>query len=111
MKVFFALTGSYDGLRGRRLRHSGRLMLYQIINDPYWLVVIKAFEPQGRDRALVAAGLAHPSKVGTWRYVALADAQAKFDQLKPFYPETKRIVSAATLEKLRRHQFKPKIAR
>jgi hypothetical protein len=111
MKTFFDLTGSYEGLRVRRLRHSGRLMLYQIVNDPYWLVVIKAFEPDGRDKALVSAGLAHPSKVGAWRYVALADAEAKFDQLKPFYPETNRIVSAATLEKLRRHQFQPKIPR
>ena len=38
-KTFFKLKGAYEGLQARRLKWTGRLVLYQIINDgaPYFL--------------------------------------------------------------------------
>jgi hypothetical protein len=112
-KTFFDLPAPYgeavngpDGkpisLRVRRLEHSGRLGLYQIINDPppYWFVTIKSFEPMGRDSVLISKKLAHPHKIGTWRFVDLASAKAKFEQLKPYFPAVKRETNPAVLEAL-----------
>jgi hypothetical protein len=46
MKTFFhlpdkAFGGAYEGLKARRLNQVGRLVLYQIINDPppYWMIL------------------------------------------------------------------------
>jgi hypothetical protein len=84
VKTFFQLPdqafgGAYEGLKVRRLDQVGRLVLYQIINDPppYWMIWIKAFKPR-RD---TAPGLIHPDKIPVWRFTDIEKARAKFTAL------------------------------
>jgi hypothetical protein len=59
--------------------------MYKVINDPppYWFVIIKNFDLE-KDKASGA------KSIGSWRFQDEADALAKFEELLPLYPETKR---------------------
>lgn len=52
------------------LKHSGRLVLYRIINDPpeYYFVTIKSFEPEGRDQALIKANPLTPGPTNLYNW-------------------------------------------
>jgi hypothetical protein len=80
-KTFFKLKGAYEGLQARRLKWTGRLVLYQIINDgpAYFLLQIQNFDPV-KDR------LAAPTGNGTFRFVDAASANRKYEQLASFFP-------------------------
>ena len=115
-KIFFELGAPYDSagphgeaLRVRRLKHSGRLVLYQIMNDPplYWFVQIRNFEPNGRDRILIEKKLIRCHSVPSWRFLHLAKAETKYEQLKAFFlAPPKRIMSAAQIAGLNRGRAK-----
>jgi hypothetical protein len=84
MKTFFRLPekafgGAYAGLKARRLKQVGRLVLYQIVDDPpaYWMIWIKGFNPK-KD---IAPGLIHPDKIPVWRFTDIDSAKAKFADL------------------------------
>ena len=103
MKVFFDLQGPYEGLRARRLAQMGRLVLYQVFNDPpaWWIVVIKNFSPDLLD---VAEGLIDPNGNGTWRFVDLTMAEKKFGELAKlprFMQEEKKASKAREATRLR----------
>jgi hypothetical protein len=80
-KTFFKLKGAYEGLEARRLKYTGRLVLYQIINDgsPYFLLQIQNYDP-------VKDKLAAPTGNGTFRFVDAASANRKYEQLAPLFP-------------------------
>jgi hypothetical protein len=80
-KTFFKLTGAYEGLQARLLKWTGRLVLYQIINDGanYYLLQIQNFDP-AKDR------LAAPNGNGTFRFVDAGSANRKYESLAPFFP-------------------------
>ena len=55
-RVVFNLSGPSEGLRVKRFRQAGRLVLDKVINDgdPYWFVTIRKFN-QTLDRKLVGS--------------------------------------------------------
>ena len=88
-KTFFNLPGYYEGLRARRVKHSGRLWFVKVISDPdkeqglawkpYWFVLIRNFDLR-KDRASGA------KSIGVWRFQREEDAAAKYSALLPLYP-------------------------
>ena len=81
-KVFFDLTGDYEGLRVKRLRQAGRLVLDKVINDgdPYWSVSVLNFKEQ-IDRPRLAEITGSEWGNGTERFVCKKQALARFEQL------------------------------
>jgi hypothetical protein len=89
-KVLFKLSGYYEGIRARRIKHTGRLWLVRVVSDPdkreggpfkpYWFVLVKGFDPV-KDKA--SGG----TSIGVWRFGYEDEALAKFEELAPLYPE------------------------
>jgi hypothetical protein len=80
MKRRLNLDGeAYGDLRARRMEITGRVELLQVLNDPppYWLVIIRSFEPK-RD---TGQGI-DPQKANVWRFLSLEEARIKFLELK-----------------------------
>ena len=84
-KQFFHLTGEYQGKYVRRLKQFGRITFYRVVRDdqeiiqePYWLIQIKAFDEE-RDRPIIRriSGWGN----GTFRFAHLREAQERFAQL------------------------------
>ena len=94
LKVFIPMSGSYGGLKAKRLEVFGRLELLQVINDgaPYWLIRLRdsrAYDAkywQGKDSTLC------------WRFTSLSRAKTKFRQLCA-HPEY--VLDAAKWQKFR----------
>jgi hypothetical protein len=81
LKTFFQLAGPYEGLRVRRLKRFGRIVLDQVINDaaPYWFVTVQGYDPM-RDLKIQSRLFRNCRwGNGNWRFVRLSDAEAKFE--------------------------------
>ena len=91
MKTFFELPSYYEGIKVRRIAHSGRLWLVSVISEtnlkgeivpppfPYWFILIKNFNLK-RDYICGA------ESIGVWRFAHKSEAFAKFNELKEFFP-------------------------
>jgi hypothetical protein len=103
-KVFFSLQGSYEGLRVRRLKRAGRLVLDQVANDGplYWFVTVRGFDER-RDRSLLARTGSRWGN-GTFRFTTLQEAEAKFGELLAF-PEYMQEAAEAENLTIRRRKL------
>jgi len=88
MKQFLTLSGSYDGLKVRRLQKFGRVELLRVIEEsPYWFVRIAGFNEK-RDRSrMVRCGSEFGN--GYFRFCHFDQAKGKFAELKA-QPESER---------------------
>jgi hypothetical protein len=88
-KVLFKLPGYYEGIRARRIKHSGRLWWVRVVSDPdkreggtfkpYWFVLIKGFD-------LIRDKASGGTSIGVWRFGYEDQASSKFAELEPLYP-------------------------
>jgi hypothetical protein len=101
MKTFFELQGAYKGLRVRRLKRFGRIVLDRVISarldhpevcgmdydphcqwvpvEPWWFVTIRSFDEE-HDRPLLAQ-VGSKWGNGTFRFAHVKPALAKFAEL------------------------------
>jgi hypothetical protein len=114
LKTFFKLTGDYEGKRVRRLKQFGRVAFYRVVFDPeeiiqipYWLIAIKAFDEE-RDRPIIRDISAFGN--GTFRFAHLREAEERFEQLcaLPEYAadeQKRQKTRTKNSERLRQHHF------
>jgi hypothetical protein len=81
-KQFFTLTGDYSGIKARRIRQAGRVVLYKMFGEifPYWLVQMKNFsEHFDRPRLFGITGSKFGN--GSARFLRLKQAKERFEKL------------------------------